>query len=167
MDLNTVGSFFTEYVLKQWPFFFVGFLIGVAGQVFKTRIWTIQRAREHKFFWWMRALMPFHAPATGFVVGCLFWWLFKEKTPTGPGIDGGAAVVLYYTGAGAASSWLVGAFKHLLEFRFGVKPPSELDDFDSLAPPPEQPLGRVPMGGPLSIDPAPPPSKPPPPLDAA
>jgi hypothetical protein len=167
MDLNAIGAFFVTYIVQQWPFFFVAFLLGVAGQVFKMRVWTLERARKKRFFWWMRAFMPFHAPFIGFVVGCVFWSLLKETTPTGPGVNGGGAIILYYTGAGAISSWLYGAFKHVLEFKFGIKPPSELDDIDSLRPPDDVISAAV-----ASTERAPPPnpSSPPPsapPRDAA
>jgi len=117
MDLNQIAEFAKEYVLVQWPFIVVSILLGMIGHFMKVRVWTKTRAAGSKFFWWMRATLGLHAPASGCLVGITLCAFFGDQVPVGPGVDGQGQAILYYMGAGVVSSWVWSGTKNFLKHR--------------------------------------------------
>jgi len=132
--MEEIINFIKEGIRDHWPFFVMAMILGTAGQVFKTRVWTIERARSSRVFWWIRAFLPFHAPIAGGLIGLVLGAIFGEGAPASPGVTGLGMVMMYYAGAGVVSSWIFNGAKYFAESR-GLPIPEELDDKDSLPPP--------------------------------
>lgn len=109
---------FQQYVLPHWPFLVMALILASVGKVMKEKVWTKEKAAKGGFFWWMRALLPLHAPLTGVVI-VLIGHLFGGM-PVSPGVEGLPAAMLYYAGAGWASSYIYSLGKHFLKSR-GIK----------------------------------------------
>lgn len=107
-------EFVTEYLLPHWPFVVMALVLGSVGQVMRIQVWTKTRAASGKFWWWMRATMGVHAPLAGVALAGLGLLLFGD-VPVSTGVEGTAAILLYYAGAGACSSWIFAAAKHGLK----------------------------------------------------
>lgn len=137
MDLESMARFAQEYLLPHWPFIVMAFILGSIGQVMKTRIWTKEAAAKSKFFWYARATLPFHAMFAG-GASALAATLAFGSVPVSPGVEGTAAAMLYYAGAGAASSWLFGAFKYFLKQRGIDLPTTSMPPKPSSDPPPDE-----------------------------
>lgn len=103
-----------EYILPHWPFVFVGFILGLVGGPMKKWVWSKDRARRSRIAWWFRAFLPFHPAIAGALVGLLGWYIWKDGMVASPGIAGPGALVLYYAGAGALSSWVFAGIKYAL-----------------------------------------------------
>jgi len=125
MDFDTV----TTYVLPHWPFVMMAFILGGVGGVMKKSVWTKERAARSRFFWWMRSLLPLHAPIAGALFGVVAELL--GGAPVSPGVEGVAGAMLYHAGAGAASAWVYSIFRHFLKSRGIVA--------ENLSMPPEPP----------------------------
>lgn len=143
MELNDIAEFFQKYLLDHWPFLVVSFMLGIIGNIFKTKVWTKERAKQPgwygKFCWWVRAFLPIHAPAAGGWLGLIGWKLMGENVPMSPvEHKTGLLVVLYYMMAGAFSSFVFAAWKHFLQSR-DIPIPSELDDETTPVPGDEPP----------------------------
>lgn len=124
MDLGTIQ----EYVLPHWPFVVMAFVLGGIGGVMKTQVWTKERAARSRFFWWMRALLPLHAPGAGALFAVVAELM--GGAPVSPGVEGMFAAILYHAGAGMASSHVYSAFRYFLKARGIVSAPT------SMPPPP-------------------------------
>lgn len=114
-----------QYVLPHWPFLFMSFSLGIVGQFFKLKVWTLERAKRGGFWAAMHMTLGLHAPVVGALAGAL-------GAPVSPGVDGPLARALYHFVAGAMAAWTVAAFKHLMKSRGIVLA-------ESIAPPPLQP----------------------------
>lgn len=101
-----------QYVLPHWPFVFMSFALGVVGQFFKTKVWTLDRAVQKGGVWaLMHHSLGIHAPVMGALAGAL-------GAPVSPGIaDTWLARALYHFVAGAMAAWTVAAFKHFMKSR--------------------------------------------------
>ena len=78
------------------------------GQVMKATVFTKANITKYKtggpkalgeLLWWGRKTLPMHPVVAGIGLG------FVPGMPVGPGITTGAAVILYFAGAGIASTW--------------------------------------------------------------
>lgn len=118
-----------EYVLPHWAFVMSAFVLGGIGAVMKLRVWTKERAATSRFFWWMRAFLPLHAPTAGALFALAFEALLGGA-PVSPGVEGLGAAMLYHAGAGAASSYVYSAIRYFLKARGVVTAPT------SMPPPP-------------------------------
>lgn len=98
------------YFLPHWPFFMTAFILGGIGQTMKVNVWTKARAAKSKIVWYARATMAFHAAIAGGVLGAL------GVMPVSPGVEAEFAW-LYHAGAGAAASWVFGAWKSFAKSR--------------------------------------------------
>lgn len=107
-----------QYLLPHWPFLVMALILASVGKVMKEKVWTKEKASKSGFFWWMRAFLPLHAPLTGVIVA-LIGHLFGGM-PVSPGVEGLPATMLYYAGAGWASSYIYSLGKHFLKSR-GIK----------------------------------------------
>jgi hypothetical protein len=115
-----------QYVLPHWPFLFMSFSLGIIGQFFKRKVWTMERAKKKGGIWAiMHQTLGIHAPILGACAGAL-------GAPVSPGVVGPIARALYHFVAGAMASWTVAAFKHFMTSRGIVIA-------DSLTPPPTTP----------------------------
>ena len=85
--------------LTHWPFVVTALALGSVGQVVKQTLWTKANAAKHAVCWWGRKTMPAHPVVVGLLLGAI------PNMPVSPGIEGGAATVLYYAGAGVFSTW--------------------------------------------------------------
>jgi hypothetical protein len=126
-----------QYVLPHWPFVFMSFALGIVGQFFKTKVWTLDRAVKNGGFWaFMHSSLGLHAPVVGAIAGVL-------GMPMSPGIDDTwLARALYHFVAGAMAAWTFAAFKHFMKSRGIVLA-------ETLPPPPLQvppPAGVTPIG---------------------
>lgn len=121
-DLGTALSSIPKLLLEHWVFFVLSFTLGLIGHVFKTQVWTYERAMENRVFYWIRAFLPVHAPLAGALLGGVVTLVMGENAPAGPGITGNGYVVVYYMGAGGLSAWVVNAFKHFTQSR-GIADP--------------------------------------------
>jgi hypothetical protein len=125
MDPTAIAEFVKTYMLPHWPFFFVAFMLGLAGNIFKNRVWTRDKAAKSKVVWWIRAFLPLHAPLAGALLAVVGFKLFGS-VPVSPGVEGLGGAVLYYMGAGALSAYCFNAFRHFVESR-GVNVPDVLE----------------------------------------
>lgn len=124
-DLGNALSSIPKLALDHWIFFVVSFVLGMAGQVFKGRVWTKANAERSRVVYWIRALLPLHAPIIGTVLGAVLVWIWGKDAPVGPGISGPGQIVIYYMGAGGFSAWVVGFWQHLMKGR-GIADPTRL-----------------------------------------
>lgn len=114
-----------QYVLPHWPFLFMSFALGITGQFFKRKVWTMERAKKKGGMWaLMHQTLGIHAPIIGACAGAL-------GAPVSPGVIGPIARALYHFVAGAMASWTVAAVKHFMKSRGIV--------LESVAPPPLEP----------------------------
>lgn len=135
MDVSSIAEFVKTYLLPHYPFILIAFILGMAGNVFKNKVWTKQRAARSRFAYWIRAFLPLHAPFIGALIGLAGKIVLADSMPVSPGISAPGDVVLYYAGAGAFSAWVFNAFKHFAESR-GVEVPDALDGDSDTPPPP-------------------------------
>ena len=112
-----------RYVLPHWPFLFMSFALGIVGQFFKLKVWTLERAKKGGFWAFMQHTLGLHAPVVGALAGAL-------GAPVSPGVEGPLARALYHFVAGAMAAWVVAAFKHWMRSRGIV--------LESIKPPPLQ-----------------------------
>lgn len=131
MDLNSIAEFVKTYLLEHWPFVAAALILGFLTHFFKARVWTKARAAgiidpneptlalaKTKFCRFMRTTLPLHAPFIGTVAAIVMVkTLGADEVPRSPGVDGAAAVVMYYLGAGVVSSWVFAAWKRVLKSR--------------------------------------------------
>lgn len=99
-----------QYVLPHWAFLFMSFALGIVGQFFKRKVWTLERAKKGAFWAFMHQTLGLHAPVTGALAGVI-------GMPASPGVDGPLARALYFFVAGAIAAWTVAAFKHFMQAR--------------------------------------------------
>jgi hypothetical protein len=121
-DLGSALSSIPSMLVQHWVFFVVSFVLGLIGHVFKTQVWTYERAQESRVMHWIRAFLPLHAPLAGFLLGVVVTLVMGDDAPAGPGVAGKGYVVIYYMGAGAVSAWVVNAWKFFMASR-GVSDP--------------------------------------------
>ena len=103
------------YVLPHWPFFAFTVLSIVLGQMFKNAVWTKKRAHAGKprWFWlWARRTISAHPVLIGVIVG-MGW-----QTPEA-GVSGLVPAVLYFSMAGAMSTWAFNVLRGLGK-KYGV-----------------------------------------------
>ena len=123
MDFNAIAEFFKKFLLEYWQFLTVAFILGMVAQFFKQKVWTKERTARSRFCRVMRITLPLHSPVLGIMLGLgMVLGLGLEGTPRPAIADTPAAVVLLYAGAGVLSSWIFGAFKHLMDKK-GIKNP--------------------------------------------
>src|SRR4029078_8479656 len=139
-DVGSALSSIPSLALQHWMFFVVSFVLGLVGQVFKTNVWTVENTAKGRFFYWMRPLLPLHAPCTGMLLGLALVAFWGSAAPAGPGVSGTGAVVLYYMGAGALSSYVFNAIQHFAQSRGldplrATLPPGEVEDVPDSQPP--------------------------------
>jgi hypothetical protein len=136
MDLESILQ---AHVLPHWPLAFMSFALGVVGQFFKKRVWTLDRAVKRGKFWaFMHETLGLHAPMMGALLGAL-------GVPASPGVDGPVACALYHFVSGAMAGWTVAAFKHFMTSRGIVLA-------ESMAPPPNPSLIPIPPVPPSGDD---------------
>lgn len=99
-----------DTVLEHYPFFAAAIILGMIGSQLK-RVITKKMAEQSKLAWWFRATLPIHPVLAGCTVG------YIDVLPTSMGLSGPGGSALYFGLAGAASSWVYGAFKHFVEKR--------------------------------------------------
>jgi hypothetical protein len=141
MDESVFGIL-QQYVLPHWPFVFMSFALGIVGQFFKKKVWTLDRAVKKGGVWaLMHQTLGIHAPIAGAIAGLL-------GAPVSPGVEGPIARALYHFVSGAMAAWTVAAFKHFMQSRGIVlaesmvppaKPPSLV--------PPASDLPKTPIDG--------------------
>lgn len=123
METESIFQLLQRYVLPHWPFLFMSFALGIVGQFFKRKVWTLERAKKGGVWGIMRMTLGLHAPVVGALAGLL-------GAPVSPGVEGPLARALYHFVAGAMASWTVAAFKHFMKTRGIV--------LESIRPPPIQ-----------------------------
>ena len=129
-----------EYVLPHWPFVFMSFALGIVGQFFKRKVWTLDRAVQKGGFWaFMHHSLGLHAPLVGALAGAL-------GMPASPGVEGPLSRALYHFVSGAMAAWTGAAFKHFMKSRgivlaetmpppaLVVPPPAGVAPIDSKGP---------------------------------
>lgn len=121
-DLGNALSSIPRLVLEHWVFLVLSLAFGIFLNVFKTHVWTWEKAQTNRFYHWVRVFLPMHGPALGFVVGVAVVLVMGENAPAGPGIVGRGYVVVYYSAAGLLSAWVVSLFKHFMQSR-GISDP--------------------------------------------
>ncbi len=106
-------------LIAHWPFAVVSLILAMMGQMMKATFFTKANIVKYKasagklgritgeVLWWGRKTLPMHPVFAGIALGCL------PGMPVGPGIDPGAATVLYFAGAGMASTWAFAVLKML------------------------------------------------------
>jgi len=123
-----------EDVLAHWPFVAASLIFAMFGQVVKGTLFTRDNILKYKgngpawlgeLLWWGRKTMPVHPVVAGILLG------FVPGMPVGPGVDAGAATVLYFGAAGMASTWAFALLRQLAK-RQGI----ELDIPRQTDPPP-------------------------------
>lgn len=133
-----------QYVLPHWPFLFMSFSLGIMGQFFKKKVWTLDRAVQKGGLWAiMHHTLGIHAPVLGAIAGAI-------GMPASPGVDTWLARALYFFVAGAMAAWTVAAFKHWMKSRGIVlaetMPPPAMAP--SLHAPPPAGAGATPIDDP-------------------
>lgn len=124
-NIGDTLSSIPKLALDHWIFFVVSFVLGMAGQVFKGRVWTKANAEKSRVFYWIRALLPLHAPVVGTLLGIVLVIIWGKDAPVGPGITGTGQIVIYYMAAGGFSAWVVGGWQHFMKER-GISDPTRL-----------------------------------------
>ena len=82
-----------QKVIEYWPFIAFTLIIGVTGQVLKTRIMTVDLARKHRSIFWGRRLFPVVLIAIGVITGAV--WQGEPSV----GVDTIGEKILYFGGA--------------------------------------------------------------------
>lgn len=121
-DLGSALSSIPRLVLEHWVFLVLSLAFGIFLNVFKTHVWTWERAQASRVVHWIRLFLPMHGPVLGFMVGVAVVLLMGDDAPAGPGIVGKGYVVVYYAAAGLLSAWVVNVFKHIMQSR-GIADP--------------------------------------------
>jgi len=100
-----------EDVLAHWPFVMATLILAIVGQVAKTTIFStdlLKRthgSRMGELLWVGRKTLPLHPVVAGMALG------FVPGMPVSPGVLTLAAKVLYFAGAGMASTWAFAILK--------------------------------------------------------
>ena len=88
-----------DELLSHWPFVVTALCLATVGQAVKQTLWTKDNAAAFTVCWWGYKTKAAHPVIVGALLGVI------PGMPVSPGVAEGSATVLYYAGAGIASTW--------------------------------------------------------------
>lgn len=98
---DTLGlvSEFLRLFGPYWGWCVVAAMLALVGEVLKRKAFTEALAVRSSFAKWWRATMPLHPVIVGALLGAL------PGMPLPDTLEGTTQAILYYAGAGVASTW--------------------------------------------------------------